>query len=156
MNKCNKCGLYDSQTCSQSDCGRHRVQTAVMDQRCSECGEWVLLGHAVKCSFHPLNILQLHVGGLVRTTVFEPGVTMRDGDTLTHITKVSQDALREVRLWHWNKAVAYRNSAVFLAECENHPESVLMNKAANFHIKAVQALNDCFEINDTAEQDAAK
>lgn len=75
--------------------------------------------------------------------------------------------LRELRLWHWNKVVAFRKKATeYEAHAENweakYPSKkccYARNKAkfnharANWHLRAVQALNDCFPVDDSVHSD---
>lgn len=78
--------------------------------------------------------------------------------------------LRELRLWHWRKVLAYRAAALteeaaaatWEAEHVGYACRYRRNRArnahkrANWHLGAVQVLNDHFPLGDTAEQDAAK
>lgn len=76
--------------------------------------------------------------------------------------------LRQLRLWHWNKVVSYRDLAMrhdaYAAELEkvstlpaldryNRSRARNAHKRANWHLGAVQALNDV--VTGTAERDAA-
>lgn len=69
--------------------------------------------------------------------------------------------LRELREWHWMRAMAARKAA---RKYEAQPPSRyatnqanMNNGRANFHIRCVQALNDVPELqNTTAEQDCAR
>lgn len=77
------------------------------------------------------------------------------------------NTLREVRLWHWRKVLSYREVAqrhdTYADQWEReHPGKVCRfnrtkarnaHREANRHLGAVQALNDCFPMGDTAEQD---
>lgn len=56
------------------------------------------------------------------------------------LCKAMQPQLRTIRLYHWRLVIMYREQG--------------LNETANFHLMAVQALNDFFEAGDTAEQDA--
>ena len=62
--------------------------------------------------------------------------------------------LRELRLWHWQMVLRYRGYER-RAETQRSPQWVINShsKIANFHLGAVQALNDLFPIGDTAEKD---
>ncbi len=61
--------------------------------------------------------------------------------------------LRALRLWHWRSAIEQRMLEMHVI----FPASIRHHKAkADFHIKAVQTLNDFFNVDDTAEKDAAK
>ena len=56
------------------------------------------------------------------------------------------------------KAKAYREAAAFdPSRWSRQPDnSVQMDETANFHIKAVQTLNDLFGVDDTASNDLRK
>lgn len=61
--------------------------------------------------------------------------------------------LRALRLWHWRSAMEQRTLQAHVI----FPSSIRHHQAkADFHIKAVQTLNDYFNIDDTAEKDAGK
>jgi hypothetical protein len=72
--------------------------------------------------------------------------------------------LRELRVWHWERAVGYRKAAnKYDRDHEKHGSKYAQQQAkanhgrANFHIKAVQAMNDIPELQgSTAEQDCAR
>lgn len=80
------------------------------------------------------------------------------------------DTLRSLRLWHWRKVLSFRAVAVrheaaadewerlYPGKVNRHNRTMARNahKNANRHLGAVQALNDCFPVGDTAEQDAAR
>lgn len=58
-----------------------------------------------------------------------------------------QMTTRRLRMWHWDTAVYARSIAEKYCNQTEHAK-------ADFHIKAVQALNDCPDcIATTAEQD---
>ena len=73
---------------------------------------------------------------------------------------------RALRLWHWRKVVSYRQRATdaergaeaWERQHHGHCRS-LRNRArdahrnADFHLGAVQVLNDQFPVGDTAERD---
>lgn len=62
--------------------------------------------------------------------------------------------LRELRLWHWRQMGRARRRA--LDKLNTDPKSALgkaLNKEANWHLGAVQRLNEFFPIGDTAEAD---
>jgi hypothetical protein len=63
--------------------------------------------------------------------------------------------LRELRLWHWRMARVKRMEATLQSEYHrNITVAGQLNREADFHIKAVQLLNNNFpEIGDTAERD---
>lgn len=136
------------------ECGAHLVfghfptcsRYKLPDVRCSECAQWVRLGHSLTCSRHP-----------AATRSQQDGYgTPRDQGLAGLVPGFDDGPLREVRLWHWIKALQNRKIANEWRERGRHSLAEGADMSANFHIKAVQALNDCFEINDTAEQDAAK
>jgi len=87
---------------------------------------------------------------------FEPDVIYRKRLLLAlvtrtvHIDDAMQKRLRVLRLWHWEKALQARR--------EMDDQFMVSNSrdAYNFHMAAVQTLNDFFSIGDTAERDAAK
>jgi hypothetical protein len=67
--------------------------------------------------------------------------------------------LRELREWHWNKVLSFRTRAEdFERRNPTGKNRYSANQAraahgrANWHLGAVQALNDCFPIGDTAGQ----
>lgn len=66
--------------------------------------------------------------------------------------------LRELRLFHWRQVIAFRNAANAMSLL-NDPSNQVdhLHKNANFHLAAVQALNDVVMItgegDDTAERD---
>lgn len=71
--------------------------------------------------------------------------------------------LTELRVWHWRRAMASRQRAdSFEKHLEKKPDSRwcasqmrAAHRKANFHLRAVQALNDVPELrNSTAEQDS--
>lgn len=80
------------------------------------------------------------------------------------------NTLRELRLWHWNKVLSYRERArKFEKDVEDwekvhvgfvcrHSRIQAKNahREANRHLGAVQALNDCFPVGDTVEGDASR
>lgn len=84
------------------------------------------------------------------------------------MTEPTQD-LRALRLWHWKKVVAarasaHRHEAYTEAFERDNPGKVdpynrviahSHHRMANFHLGAVQVLNDFFPAGDTAEHDAA-
>lgn len=61
---------------------------------------------------------------------------------------------RMLRLWHWRRCVSARESAgAWPGDCSTSKRN---HKLADFHISAVQALNDCPDcIATTAEHDDA-
>jgi hypothetical protein len=59
--------------------------------------------------------------------------------------------LRDLRLWHWRIAMRERQAAQD-NRCSDYTRKV-HDRTANFHIKAVQALNDV--VSGTAEMDDA-
>lgn len=75
---------------------------------------------------------------------------------------------RETRLWHWLMALTFRQAADHmrqLVERSAFGEASAVrasfeldmqeaNRAADFHIKRVQELNDLFPVGDTAEKDS--
>lgn len=59
--------------------------------------------------------------------------------------------LRELRLWHWRQACIserIENSVFAYGDIKTQA-----SHNHSFHMKAVQALNDCFPLDDTAAQD---
>lgn len=84
----------------------------------------------------------------------------------TRQTPAKPDApLRALRLWHWEEAMRwrakskeYREAAAFdPSRWVRLPDSaVKMDETANFHIRAVQVLNDLFPVGDTAATDLRK
>lgn len=59
--------------------------------------------------------------------------------------------LRELRLWHWKEAKNARNAA---DDGRTSKHSKLDHqKAHTHHMRAVQALNDCFPVGDYADRD---
>ena len=69
-------------------------------------------------------------------------------------------ALRELRLWHWLEAMAQNVvcDVVFHAPDSLLTKAFLVESQAskNFHLHAVQHLNEWFPVGDTAEQDAIR
>lgn len=80
------------------------------------------------------------------------------------------NTLRDVRLWYWRKVLSFRAVAHRHEKAQAEVEAKWpgkrltyhatrarnAHKAANRHLGAVQALNDCFPLGDYAEQDAAR
>ena len=63
---------------------------------------------------------------------------------------------RELRLWHWKQAMYHRELARSKKRAKKPGSAYGNNRQADFHIRAVQVLNDCADcIATTAEQDAA-
>lgn len=84
--------------------------------------------HKGTCSRHP-NASRSQQDGYL--TAREQGMAQR-------IPGFDDSRLRALRLWHWRQVKRY-----------GIPEH-------DFHLQAVQALNDCFDIDDTAEKDAQR
>lgn len=66
--------------------------------------------------------------------------------------------LRALRLWHWRKAMKFREAQRDLEEFKSRSiKDCIKNydKFANEHLTAVQTLNEFFDIGDTAERDDA-
>ena len=66
------------------------------------------------------------------------------------------NSLRQLRLFHWKKYFVH-------TRCEQNATKMNFESArqihwaeAMIHLRAVQVLNDCFELGDTAELDAFK
>lgn len=67
------------------------------------------------------------------------------------------DELRALRVWHWRIAMNARRAAKCYREqgtVYSNRQAKTCDRRADFHIKAVQALNDV--VSGTAEQDDAK
>ena len=87
-------------------------------------------------------------------------------DALSAFNTVTLPKLRELRLWHWTAARDARATATSLingsAYMDGHSLSRMKGRAKQFndkadiHIRFVQALNDMFEIGETAENDFEK
>jgi hypothetical protein len=73
---------------------------------------------------------------------------------------------RSLRLWHWQKVVSFRSRATETEKIADAWEQKhrgrcrsMRNRArdahrnANFHLGAVQVLNDQFSVGDTADRD---
>lgn len=120
--------------------------TTIRDNRCSECGEWFKLGHAIGCSRHPAATRSQQDGyrssqGLIKMAD-APG--FKDGP------------LRALRLWHWVRYLRYTEYEKNYRDLKSSYHADKNRRYATEHLKFVQALNDCFEIGDTAEKDAVK
>lgn len=85
--------------------------------------------------------------------VWKPGDIM-EGVAIHPETLVE---LRALRLWHWKECLANREIAQDArgAGSAFARDSAEFSRRANFHLKAVQTLNDFFPAGDTAEGDAA-
>lgn len=59
--------------------------------------------------------------------------------------------LREMRLWHWRQMLQHRA----LAKLGPRDVAAGFDESANRHMRFVQALNDAFPVEDTAERDEA-
>lgn len=65
--------------------------------------------------------------------------------------------LRELRLWHWREVIKHRNRAKLMRSYgQNQSKTIaemarIADECANFHMKAVQLLND--HVSGTAEAD---
>lgn len=67
--------------------------------------------------------------------------------------------VRELRLWHWQQAMRYRESQRHLETFNKRSLRDCINsydRSANIHLTAVQTLNEFFDIGDTAERDELK
>ncbi len=124
-----------------------------MSYDCSECGWHPTIGHSQTCSRYPGAKLSQQIGFM----------TPRHGGMTTAFPWFDDSALRALRLHHWLAALKARESANDWDIRGKAGEVGRIQKrfkeytkAANFHIKAVQALNDCFDIDDTAEKDVDK
>lgn len=88
---------------------------------------------------------------------------------MSHADASDMGTLRGLRLWHWRKVLSYRAVAQRHEAAQRdwdakhgpkHKSTYNATKArnahrdANRHLGAVQALNDCFPMGDTAEEDA--
>lgn len=62
-----------------------------------------------------------------------------------------QGELRAVRLWHWRQLLDGRRVELALERMGADPHAA--HQASNFHLRAVQSLNEFFAIGDTAERD---
>ncbi len=104
--------------------------------------------HFLACSRHPDAKASQQAGYL----------TPRSGGMATVFPGFNDSGLRALRLWHWQQVSMASNRAEWASR--QGPIYSKMRDAAssdwNFHMGAVQALNDCFDIDDTAEKDAAK
>lgn len=58
--------------------------------------------------------------------------------------------LRQLRLWHWEQLVLARRA---IRKAWGNAEAKRQAESANFHLSAVEALNDFFLPDDTAERD---
>lgn len=65
-----------------------------------------------------------------------------------------EERLRALRLWHWKECQRFR----VMSETFGRDNGVGKHyeKWANFHLEAVQTLNDYFPSLDTAEKDVAQ
>lgn len=117
---------------------------------CAHCGEMVSKydeDHAC-----PLN------NRTIKSTV-ESVLKLRQQDEAfakAKADKETQERLRNLRLWHWSMVSYHRSTAVDMRRREDRMGGVYHDAQANFHLKAVQTLNDFFPVGDTAEQDARK
>lgn len=72
------------------------------------------------------------------------------------LSPIVHERLRALRLWHWRKAMKFRESQRDLEKFKSRSlKDCIKNydKYANEHLTAVQALNEFFDIGDTAERD---
>lgn len=64
---------------------------------------------------------------------------------------------RELRLWHWRQALRFRhlvgNHKTNGAATHRNAVARRNTTLANFHMSAVQALNELFPLGDCAEKD---
>jgi hypothetical protein len=72
------------------------------------------------------------------------------------------DNLIDLRIWHWEQVLELRAKANRIREFAKGGQILTSRKrldilefdnAANFHLKCVQILNDCFPQHTTAERD---
>ena len=78
---------------------------------------------------------------------------------VTPVDPLIKMKLRELRLWHWQQAMRYREQQRTLEEFKSRSlQDCIKNydKFASFHLTQVQTLNEFFIIGDTAEQDDQK
>lgn len=93
-----------------------------------------------------------HVEGFVGLTNFE-------ADTLLRVPRTEPlllVRLRALRLWHWQKAMKFRNGQRDLEEFKSRSLKDCTKRYDNYaneHLTAVQTLNEFFDIGDTAERD---
>ena len=67
------------------------------------------------------------------------------------------DDVRALRLWHWRGVMHHRNAANFYRTKKGYEKEIeWRDRQADFHLKAVQTLNQFFEAGDTAEKDDTK
>lgn len=73
------------------------------------------------------------------------------------LDKDFEKRIRELRLWHWQRALENRNWADNYRLSSTYTACAKYNdEQANRHIKYVQYLNDFFPVGDNAEDDNAK
>ena len=71
------------------------------------------------------------------------------------VTSETMRQLRALRLWHWRGVLYRRNAQQFYEAKGNATSAQWQEQQANFHMRAVQTLNDFFPMGETAEQDDA-
>lgn len=116
----------------------------------------LLEAHSV---FHAAGLLQSHLTTLRR---YMP-LPVPEAQNLIHAGKIDferaskqtrvgpSDALRSLRLWHWKQART-ASKAADDSRASRHTKEA-HEAAYSLHMAAVQALNDCFPADDTAEDD---
>jgi hypothetical protein len=64
--------------------------------------------------------------------------------------------LRALRLWHWMEVIACSCERIAHEKAKRTISSQKAVAKYHLHILAVQTLNDCFDINDTVENDYSR
>jgi hypothetical protein len=89
---------------------------------------------------------------LFTNSVPKPYIPPKPPEPIAQIKKPTPE-LRALRLWHWLEVIACSHERIVH---EKSKRTVSAQKAVakhNLHMRAVQTLNDCFEVDDTAEND---
>jgi hypothetical protein len=67
---------------------------------------------------------------------------------------VELSSVRELRAWHWREVTRNRGHQIRYEKMGGSEARAKMHrKIADFHLKAVQTLNEFFAVGDTAEKD---
>lgn len=80
-------------------------------------------------------------------------------DKFTVVDPLVKMKLRGLRLWHWQRAMKYRELQGSLERFNSRSLRDCIKRydeSASVHLSAVQTLNEFFDIDDTAEQDEIK
>ncbi len=109
--------------------------------------------------FHAAGLFQMHVGNVRQAMPLpvQPGRNLLRAGAITiepalgALETGPTRELRQLRLWHWKQA---RTASKALQDRRSSRHTEKDHRAAYaLHMGAVQALNDCFNPGDTAEQD---